>query len=110
PPQVALAMGGFTSAPPLLAARALGASTFLHESNAIPGRANRWLSRVADRAFIGFPSAAARLYTRNVVVTGTPIRSDIRPASVAAARTGLGLDPARPVLVVMGGSQGASAI
>ncbi|MGH7969698.1 MAG: UDP-N-acetylglucosamine--N-acetylmuramyl-(pentapeptide) pyrophosphoryl-undecaprenol N-acetylglucosamine transferase, partial [Limisphaerales bacterium] len=37
PPQAALAMGGFTSAPPLLAARRCGARTFLHESNAIPG-------------------------------------------------------------------------
>ncbi|MCX6927634.1 MAG: glycosyltransferase, partial [Verrucomicrobia bacterium] len=45
PPQVALAMGGFTSAPPVLAARRSGARTFLHESNTIPGRANQWLSR-----------------------------------------------------------------
>jgi UDP-N-acetylglucosamine--N-acetylmuramyl-(pentapeptide) pyrophosphoryl-undecaprenol N-acetylglucosamine transferase len=110
PPRVALAMGGFTSAPPLLAARAFGARTFLHESNAIPGRANRWLSRVVDRAFVGFPSAAARLHTPNVTLTGTPIRSNIRPASVTASRTALGLDPASPVMAVMGGSQGASGI
>src|SRR5207237_7338791 len=43
PPRVALAMGGFTSAPPILAAKAAGAQTFLHESNTIPGRANRCL-------------------------------------------------------------------
>ena len=110
PPRVALAMGGFTSAPPVLAARAFGARTFLHESNAIPGRANRWLSRVVDRAFVGFPSAAARLHTPNVVVTGTPIRSKIQPASVAASRAALGLDPASPVMAVMVGSQGASGI
>ena len=48
PPQAALAMGGFTSAPPILAAKRGGAWTFLHESNTIPGRANRWL--VAGRA------------------------------------------------------------
>src|SRR5262249_49996573 len=44
PPQAVLAMGGFTSAPPVLAGRACGSLTFLHESNTIPGKANRWLA------------------------------------------------------------------
>lgn len=109
-PHVALAMGGFTSAPPVLAARAFGARSFLHESNAVPGRANRWLSRVVDCACVGFPASAARLHAGKVVVTGTPTRSQIRPTNVAAARAALGLDPARPVMAVLGGSQGASAI
>src|SRR5262249_44842706 len=43
-PQAALAMGGFTSAPPILAAKSFGARTYLHESNTIPGGANRCLS------------------------------------------------------------------
>ena len=48
-PCAALAMGGFTSAPPILAAKQLGAENFfLHESNTIPGRANRWLSRFRE--------------------------------------------------------------
>ena len=50
-PDAVLAMGGFTSAPPVLAARSSGVKTFLHESNTIPGRANRWLARVVDQAF-----------------------------------------------------------
>ena len=74
PPKIALAMGGFTSAPPVLAAKRAGARTFLHESNTIPGRANRWLGRVVHRSFVGFPTAAARLHSRNVTVTGTPVR------------------------------------
>ena len=43
-PRAVVAMGGFTSAPPILAGRLMGFPTFLHESNTIPGRANRWLS------------------------------------------------------------------
>src|SRR5581483_4331768 len=74
PPQAALAMGGFTSAPPILAAKKAGAKTFLHESNTIPGRANRWLSWVVDEAFVGFPQAGTRLRARRVTATGTPVR------------------------------------
>jgi UDP-N-acetylglucosamine--N-acetylmuramyl-(pentapeptide) pyrophosphoryl-undecaprenol N-acetylglucosamine transferase len=110
PPHAALAMGGFTSAPPILAARRVGARTFLHESNSIPGRANRWLSRVVQRAFVGFPTARGRLRNRHVMITGTPVRACFQVREAAACRLGLGLDPARPVLLVMGGSQGASGI
>jgi UDP-N-acetylglucosamine--N-acetylmuramyl-(pentapeptide) pyrophosphoryl-undecaprenol N-acetylglucosamine transferase len=110
PPQAALAMGGFTSAPPILAAKRGGAWTFLHESNTIPGRANRWLSWVVHRAFVGFPTAAGRLHNRSLTVTGTPVRACFQTREAAACRVALGLDPARPVLLVMGGSQGAGAI
>lgn len=109
-PQAALAMGGFTSAPPIFAARQAGAKTFLHESNTIPGRANRWLARWVDQAFVGFPATAPRLRARAVTITGTPVRPQFRPREAAACRTALGLDPARPVVLVMGGSQGASGV
>lgn len=110
PPQAVLAMGGFTSAPPVLAARAFHAATFLHESNAIPGRANRWLAHVVTQAFVGFPVAAARLHHHNVLCTGTPVRPQFQPADPGSCRTSLGLDARRPVLLVMGGSQGATGI
>lgn len=110
PPQAVLAMGGFTSAPPVLAGKACGAVTFLHESNTVPGRANRWLSHLVDQVFVGFPSAAVRLHNPNVLTTGTPVRPEFEPADAAAARMALGLSPERPVLLVMGGSQGASGI
>ena len=110
PPKAALAMGGFTSAPPILAASRFHASTFLHESNTVPGRANRWLSWIVDGAFVGFPSAAARLHNRKVVVTGTPVRPKFQRLDPAASRAALSLDPARPVALVMGGSQGAQGI
>ncbi|HEY5912821.1 MAG TPA: UDP-N-acetylglucosamine--N-acetylmuramyl-(pentapeptide) pyrophosphoryl-undecaprenol N-acetylglucosamine transferase [Verrucomicrobiae bacterium] len=109
PPQAVLAMGGFTSAPPILAARRLSVATFLHESNTIPGRSNRWLSWVVNAAFVGFPCAAGHLHTRQVRVTGTPVRR-LNTQDAAACRGALGLDPTRPVVLVMGGSQGATAI
>jgi UDP-N-acetylglucosamine--N-acetylmuramyl-(pentapeptide) pyrophosphoryl-undecaprenol N-acetylglucosamine transferase len=110
PPRAVLAMGGFTSAPPVLAGKRLGVRTFLHESNTIPGRANRWLSWVVDGAFVGFESAARRLHSRGVRVTGTPVRPGFTGADAGVCRARFGLDPVRPVVLVMGGSQGASGI
>ena len=110
PPQAVLAMGGFTSAPPVLAGKVCGAATFLHESNTIPGKANRWLSHFVDRAFVGFPAAGARLHAKQFVVTGTPVRPQFQPGASAPARVALGLDAARPVLLITGGSQGAGGI
>jgi UDP-N-acetylglucosamine--N-acetylmuramyl-(pentapeptide) pyrophosphoryl-undecaprenol N-acetylglucosamine transferase len=110
PPAAVLAMGGFTSAPPVLAGRKIKAATFLHESNTIPGRANRFLGWFVSQAFVGFPSCSGRLRTKQIRVTGTPVRPQFTVSDAAAARMALGLDPKRPTLLVMGGSQGASAI
>src|ERR1035437_10175620 len=76
-PAAVLAMGGFTSAPPILAAKFSGIKTFLHESNTIPGRANKFLARFVNVAFVGFPETAARLNARKITVTGTPVRPQL---------------------------------
>lgn len=110
PPDAVLAMGGFTSAAPVIAGRKFGASCFLHESNTIPGRANRWLSRYSDQVFVGFESAGPRFKDCSVKATGTPVRAEFKPVASATAREHLGLRPNDPVLLVMGGSQGASGI
>jgi UDP-N-acetylglucosamine--N-acetylmuramyl-(pentapeptide) pyrophosphoryl-undecaprenol N-acetylglucosamine transferase len=63
-----------------------------------------------DEAFVGFPGAAARLRARKVTVTGTPVRPQFQSRDPSACRVALGLEPDRPTLLVMGGSQGASGI
>ncbi|MGA2542622.1 MAG: UDP-N-acetylglucosamine--N-acetylmuramyl-(pentapeptide) pyrophosphoryl-undecaprenol N-acetylglucosamine transferase [Verrucomicrobiota bacterium] len=111
PPHLVLAMGGFTAAPPILAGKRLGARTFLHESNTVPGRANRWLARGVDGAFVYFAAAGEGLRARRIEVTGMPVREELlRLAPAAAARAALGLKADAPVLLVMGGSQGARKI
>jgi UDP-N-acetylglucosamine--N-acetylmuramyl-(pentapeptide) pyrophosphoryl-undecaprenol N-acetylglucosamine transferase len=109
-PSAVLAMGGFTSAPPIFVAKDMGVKTFLHESNTIPGRANRFLARFVDEAFVGFPEAAARLHARKVTPTGTPVRPQFQIRAAAECRLALGLDADRPVILVVGGSQGASGL
>jgi UDP-N-acetylglucosamine--N-acetylmuramyl-(pentapeptide) pyrophosphoryl-undecaprenol N-acetylglucosamine transferase len=109
-PDAVLAMGGFTSAPPVLAGKWAGAKTFLHESNTIPGRANRWLAHLVDEAFVYFHEASGRLSIAEATITGMPVRPQFEPVDPSSARMALGLAPDRPVVLVIGGSQGASAV
>jgi len=109
-PDAVLAMGGFTSAPPVLAAGKFGAKTFLHESNTVPGRANRFLARFVDEAFVGFPETNGRLRAKQTTVTGTPVRPQFRSRDPGACRATLGLEPTLPTVLVVGGSQGASGL
>jgi len=109
-PAAVLAMGGFTSAPPVFVAKDMGIKTFLHESNTIPGKANRFLARFVDEAFIGFPETAARLRARKTTVTGTPVRPQFQIRAAAECRVALGLEAARPTVLVVGGSQGAHGL
>jgi len=110
-PYIVLAMGGFVSAPPILAGKRFGARTFLHESNSIPGRANRWLARSVDGSFVYFSKAAERLRAKRVEVTGMPVRPQfLHLLGTAQARQALGLNPSAPLVLIMGGSQGASKI
>ncbi len=110
-PDVVLAMGGFVSAPPVYAARGFGAKTFLHESNSVPGRANRWLAPWVDGAFVYFADAGKRLRARRVEVSGMPVRPRfLQPMAASEARVALGLNPDAPLLLVMGGSQGATKV
>jgi UDP-N-acetylglucosamine--N-acetylmuramyl-(pentapeptide) pyrophosphoryl-undecaprenol N-acetylglucosamine transferase len=112
-PVAVLAMGGFTSAPPTFVARVLGAKTFLHESNTVPGKANRYLARFVHEAFTGFPETSPRLKAPRVTHTGTPVRPEfcsLNTAERSSAAARLGLDAHRPTVLVMGGSQGASGL
>jgi UDP-N-acetylglucosamine--N-acetylmuramyl-(pentapeptide) pyrophosphoryl-undecaprenol N-acetylglucosamine transferase len=105
-----LAMGGFTSAPPVLAGKLARAATFLHEANSIPGRANRWLAPWVDEAFVYFPSAGSRLRNSRIRVCGMPVRSQFQLMDAGACRLSLGLKPDRPTLLITGGSQGARSL
>ena len=96
--------GGYIAAPAILAARWCGVPVVLHESNAVPGKVTRLLGRLCSQVAVGLPQAAARLPRCRPAVTGTPVRQAfLEPASLPDwAPQGSG-----PLLLVMGGSQGA---
>lgn len=109
-PQVVLGMGGFTSTAPILAGRMRGVPTFIHESNAIPGKANRLTAKLVRAVLLGFKECAPFFPRVRTEVTGTPIRTELKRLDPAVAREKLGLRPDLTTLLVMGGSQGASGI
>jgi UDP-N-acetylglucosamine--N-acetylmuramyl-(pentapeptide) pyrophosphoryl-undecaprenol N-acetylglucosamine transferase len=103
-----LGMGGFTSLPPVYAGHRLGLKTFIHDSNARPGRANVMTSRFCHQVLLGMEAARPFFADCGTVVTGTPVRPeiiDLPPRDEAAGR--FGLDPEKTTILVTGGSQGA---
>lgn len=110
PPDVVLSMGGFAGVAPVLAARRRSVPVVLHEANAVPGKATRWLSGFAKKVLITFQECEVFLRHRDLEWTGMPVREAFGRQDREQSRRELGLDPAMPVLLVMGGSQGAAAI
>lgn len=102
--------GGFTTASLMVAGALAGIPVALHEANRVPGRAIRLLGRLARRVYLPPGVELPQARAGAVRAAGLPVRREISRGSGAAARTALGLDPHRPVLAVLGGSQGASAL
>jgi UDP-N-acetylglucosamine--N-acetylmuramyl-(pentapeptide) pyrophosphoryl-undecaprenol N-acetylglucosamine transferase len=102
--------GGYISAPAILAARSLGLPVILHESNVLPGKVTRWLSPWCDRVAVGFAAAKAYLPKAQVVVAGTPVRSQFRSPTKPEKLPELEIPADIPVLAIVGGSQGAVAL
>jgi UDP-N-acetylglucosamine--N-acetylmuramyl-(pentapeptide) pyrophosphoryl-undecaprenol N-acetylglucosamine transferase len=109
-PTAVVGMGGFTSAIPLLLGRRLHLPTLIHESNAIPGRVTRLIAPWVNKTLLGFESCADYLRRAHCVVTGTPVRRGLERIDRAVAAEKFGLNPALPVILIMGGSQGAHGI
>ena len=104
-PDVLLAMGSYSSLPPVLAARGLKVPVVLHEANTIPGRAVELLSRFAKKVATSFDVTAAHLPGCKTVRTGLPVRSEI-----SQGRRFDFIPADAFVVFVTGGSQGAHMV
>ena len=105
-PAAVLGVGGYASAPAVVAANALKIPTFLHEQNSVPGRVNRVAARFTTGIFVTFPDAGKHL--KDAVWVGMPTRRELFGASKEEALRHLGLEP--PVVLIFGGSGGALKI
>lgn len=106
-----LGMGGFTSMPPVMAGHKLGLKCLVHDSNALPGKANRLTARYCNKVLLGMEAAKKYFPARPIEITGTPVREEMEnlPSREEAAAA-LGLDPNKKTVLVMGGSQGAKKL
>ncbi len=105
---VILGMGGFTTMPPVRAGHALGLRTYVHDSNALPGKSNRLTARWCNKVLLGLEEAVNYLPGHACEVVGTPVREELEHLPTQAeARQRLGLPQEGTVVLVTGGSQGA---
>jgi UDP-N-acetylglucosamine--N-acetylmuramyl-(pentapeptide) pyrophosphoryl-undecaprenol N-acetylglucosamine transferase len=109
-PDGIVGFGGFTSAPVVLAGRLSGLPVMLHESNRVPGMAIRVLGRFATRVYLPPGVQLESVRAAATRYAAPPVRSEIVRTPQAAAREALGLDPTQKLLVLLGGSQGATAL
>jgi len=110
-PDVVFSKGGYVTVPVVMAARILGIPVFVHDSDAVPGRANIWAGKFAKRVGISYPEAAEHFAHKDrVALVGNPVRADVRIPAGSEAYGHFSFDPNMPTILVLGGSQGAEAI
>ncbi|MCW9054765.1 MAG: UDP-N-acetylglucosamine--N-acetylmuramyl-(pentapeptide) pyrophosphoryl-undecaprenol N-acetylglucosamine transferase [Candidatus Pacebacteria bacterium] len=109
-PDVVFSKGGYASFPTVFAARLLRIPVVVHESDAVMGRANAWAAKFADSIAISYPGVAKEFGDERVALTGNPIREDLFRPEKEGAFEYLNLEPSVPVILILGGSQGAQAI
>ncbi len=109
-PDVVFAKGGYTSFPALMAARVLGIPVVIHESDSVPGRVNAWAGKFAQRVALSYKEAAHFFPKDKTAYTGNPVRKEIREPLTTGAMEYLNLETDAPVILILGGSQGARVI
>ncbi len=106
-PDVVFAKGGYASFPTLFAARILSIPVIVHESDTVPGRVTLWAGKFAYRVAVSYPQVA-NLYPKEVTaLTGQPIRDALLPPENFSR---VYEKKERPVLLILGGSQGSQVL
>jgi UDP-N-acetylmuramate--alanine ligase len=111
-PDVVVGVGGFASFPALWMARLRGIRVVIQEQNSVPGKVNRIAGRWAERVCTAFPGLERYFPAGKIIMTGNPVRKSISGSRNLKNEgcTHYGFDPMRPVVMVVGGSQGARSL
>ena len=105
--KLVFATGGYISVPSIIAAKLLNIPIIIHESNLVPGLATKYFGRYCNYVLIGFKETASYLKGCNIVFTGTPLRKQFYIKQDIPSWVPVGK---QPLIIVMGGSQGAQVI
>lgn len=109
-PDIIFSKGGFVTVPVVQAAKAFHIPVIIHESDMTPGLANKLAIPAASKVCCNFPETAKYLPEGKAVVTGCPIRDELRSGNRLAALNFCGFPAGKPVLLVIGGSLGSVAV
>lgn len=109
-PDAIFSKGGAASVPIALAAFVYRIPILLHDSDAVAGRANRWVARFAKRIAIAYEHARRFFPPEKTMLTGNPVRQEILDGQASDFASVFGLDPSQPAVLVIGGSLGARAL
>ena len=109
-PDAIFSKGGYASFPVVFVGWLYRIPILIHESDAIPGLANRILKKFVDRVAVAYVEAEKEFPAAQVVVTGNPLRADINLGDAKKAREMFSLTESKKVIFVYGGSQGAQVI
>jgi UDP-N-acetylglucosamine--N-acetylmuramyl-(pentapeptide) pyrophosphoryl-undecaprenol N-acetylglucosamine transferase len=108
-PDIIFSKGGFGSVPVVLAGWLLRIPIIIHESDVVPGLSNRVLSVFAKKILVSFPKTQY-FSLKKMEYTGNPIRKEILKGNREEAISKFKLIGGRPILLILGGSQGAKPI
>ena len=110
-PECVISTGGYVSAPLIMAAKKLNIPVMIHEANAFPGRANKFLSKGSALVMTGFPGQE-NIFSKakKVVYTGNPVRGIMFNRTKEGSRKEIGLEEDRKLVFVMGGSLGSATL
>lgn len=110
-PDLIFTKGGYGSVPTVLSGWILQVPIFMHESDISPGFANKFLSKFVLEIFTSFPSKETEYFPQEKMITaGNPIRQEITTGSKEEAKKLFNLTGEKPVVLILGGSQGAQRI
>jgi len=111
-PDGVVGFGGYASGPVLKIAQLKNIPTFLQEQNSYPGITNKWLGKKAVRIYVAYEGMDKFFPPKVIKITGNPIRSEFanKVTDRETAFKTFGLNPKKPVIFFMGGSQGARSI
>jgi len=107
-PNMCIGTGGYVTAPLMLAALRKKIPTLIHESNALPGKTTKLVSRRINEVCVGFEETKNKLKRGNIVVTGNPNKMGLNNLTKEEAKSKIGVN--NKLLLIFGGSQGAKKI
>jgi len=113
-PNVVVGVGGYASGPTLYAASRMGIPTLIQEQNSFAGITNRMLAKKASKICVAYEGMEKFFPKQKILLTGNPVRADLNREKVdelkGEAISFFNLDPAKPTILVLGGSLGAKTV